>query len=322
MGKWYQNIKINSCGRVMITAGAFVAVTLLGLLAATAEPTTPVMSGIIKPALAAGDEGGYGLRTSGRDAPYSDDNYMVQAVLSPRNHAVIASGIDAQITKMNFESGDKFKKGDVLVEFDCTMDYGRLNEMRSRQRVTERQLDAYKKLQRSDSVSDIEMTVAKENNEQNKAQVQQIEGRLKACRMVAPYAGRVVKRMASKFEYVQTGRVLMEIASSEPLRAEFLIPSKWLRWLNVGTPLKIEINETGRRYNAHIVAVYGEVDPVSQSVQVMAEMEDYHEELLSGMSGRAVFDPQAVNGNIKDGFLGLDLLTPAAGDKDGASPSR
>lgn len=242
-------------------------------------------------------------------APHNDaaQDLRVQAVLSAKRQAVIAGEIDAHIKKINVDNGDIFNKGDTLIEFDCALDAARLREAQSRQRVTQVQLDAYAKLQARESVSEIEYLVAKENNEQNKAQVDQIRSRLKICKITAPFDGRVTNRMASPHEFAQAGRVLMDIASREALRAQFLIPSKWLQWLNVGTPLSIRINETGRTYRAEIVAVYGEVDPVSQSVQVMAELETYHEELLPGMSGQAVFSPETAKQGRERGFLGLML---------------
>ena len=237
----------------------------------------------------------------------SHDEYRVQAVLSSKRRAVLTSALDARITKFNFNNGDTFKKGDVLIEYDCTIDRARLREAESRRRLTEVQLQAYEKLHELKSISDVEFVVAKENHEQNAAVSDQIKGRVKLCQMTAPFDGRVTNKMASQYEFVQTGRVLMDITSREALRAEFLVPSKWLRWMNIDTPLQIFINESDRRYGAKIVAVHGEVDPVSQSVQVVAEMENYHEELLPGMSGYATFDPATVKAQPSRGFLGLVL---------------
>ena len=238
----------------------------------------------------------------------NNERYTVQAVLGAKRQIVLASGIDAKITKLNLESGDHFKKNTVLVEYDCTVDHGRLNEVQSRQRVTEQQLNAYKQLAQMDSASKIELLMAEENNEQNKALITQIKGRLQSCKHIAPWDGRVTRKMASQYEYVQNGRILMEISSLEPLRAEFLVPSRWLRWLNIETPLNIHIGETGRNYAAKIVKIHGEVDPVSRSIQVVAEMEEYHEDLLPGMSGQATFSEQTVRTSVNEGFLGLSLL--------------
>ena len=242
----------------------------------------------------------------------SDESYTVQAILGAKRQIVIASGIDAKITKFKLESGDRFRRGDVLIQYDCTVDRARLKEALSRQRVTEIQLNAYQKLASLDSASAIELTIARENNEQNKAMITQMRGRLQSCQHIAPWNGRVMRKMASQYEYVQTGRVLMEIASHDPLRAEFLIPSRWLRWLNVDTPLNINIGETDNNYAAKIVSIYGEVDPVSQSVQVVAEMEKYHEDLLPGMSGRADFSVDTSDNRAVKGFLGLNLDTHSA----------
>ena len=235
------------------------------------------------------------------------NEYRVQAVLSAKRRAVLASALDARITKLNFENGDIFKKGDVLIEYDCTVDRARVKEAESRRRLTEVQLAAYEKLRELKSISEVEYVVAKENHEQNTALTDQIKGRIRYCQVIAPFDGRVTNKMASQHEFVQTGRVLLDISSREPLRAEFLIPSKWLRWVNVGTPLSIYIGESDSQYSAKIVAIHGEVDPVSQSVQVVAEMGDYHEELLPGMSGHATFDRLAAKQQSDRGFLGLVL---------------
>lgn len=258
-------------------------------------------------------EKGKDAEATTEDPPIEDGNLRVQAILNPKSKVVVASAIDAKIAKFNVENGDLFKKGDVLIEYDCSIDYARLKEAESRQKTTQAQLEAFTKLHTLRSVSEIEYLVAQENNTQNQALVEQIQARLKSCRVVAPFDGRVTNKTASRYEFVQTGRVLLDIASRENLRAEFLIPSQWLRWLNLGTPLKISINETDRSYNAKIVVIHGEVDPVSQSVQVVAQMDEYHEELLQGMSGLAIFDKQAPEEGAIKGFLGL-IVQPPGGD--------
>ena len=237
-------------------------------------------------------------------------DHQVQAVLVARNIAVISSTLDARITKMPLRDGDMFEKGDVIAEFDCGGEVARLREVQARQRLSKTQLDAYNQLKALDVVSKIEVVTALENNAQALAQIEQLRNRISLCKITAPFAGRVVKKTASQYEFVQTGRVLMEIASREPLQAQFLIPSIWLRWLNVGTPVEVYIAETDRRYPAKISRIHGEVDPVSQSLQVDAELDSYSEVLLPGMSGRATFAPEAVFKKPGFGFLGLMVDSP------------
>lgn len=240
-------------------------------------------------------------------AVVQNGEHQVQAVLVAKNIAVISSTLDGRILKMPFQNGDTFNKGDLLVEYDCGGDVARLREVEARHRLSQSQLQAYKQLQDMQVASKIELVQAEENNAQAVAQIEQINNRLSYCKIRAPFAGRVVNKTASNHEFVQTGRVLMELASKEPLQAEFLIPSIWLRWLNVGTPLQIYVAESDKYYNARISRIHGEVDPVSQSVQVDAELESYSEVLLPGMSGKATFAPETVYKKPGFGFMGLVL---------------
>jgi RND family efflux transporter MFP subunit len=246
--------------------------------------------------------------------PGADNKYQVQAVLAAKRSAVLSAGIDARIIDYHFKSGDHFNKGETLVEFDCGVDRARLRELQARQALSERQLQAYNKLKKLKTVSDLELETAVANNAQNLAQIEQINQRLILCKIPAPYDGIVMRTMANNYEFSQTGHVLMEIASREPLQAQFLVSSVWLRWLNIGTPVSIYIDESGKKYDASLVRINGEVDPVSQSVQVVAELSSYNEELLPGMSGKATFDTGNSDAADKFGYHGL-ILEPRAPEK-------
>lgn len=255
------------------------------------------------------------------DEVYPRQKQEVQAVLAARNNAVISSTLDGRIIKFPYRSGDVFEKDDLLVEYDCRVETGRLKEAEARARLTGKQLKAYSELKNLEAIANIELVSAEENHKQNLAMVEQVRGRLNLCRIKAPYRGRVTNKMASEFEFAQTGRVLMEIASRDPLQVEFLVPSVWLRWLNTGTPLDVYIQESGKTYSAKVTRIHGEVDPVSQSVQVTGEIDSYQEELLPGMSGRAIFKPEDVRRKTNFGFLGLMLSNPdAMAEPDTAAP--
>ncbi|TAL39134.1 MAG: efflux RND transporter periplasmic adaptor subunit [Alphaproteobacteria bacterium] len=237
----------------------------------------------------------------------TDSKYQVQAVLVAKNSAVLSSAIDGRIVDYHYRSGDHFGKGDTLVEFDCAVDRAKLKEFQARQSLSARQLAAYNQLRKLKTVSEIELETAAAANSQSLAQIDQISQHLNLCRIVAPFDGRIMRTMANNYEFAQTGRVLMEVSSREPLQAEFIVSSVWLRWLNVGTPVTIYIDESGKRYGAKLVRINGEVDPVSQSVQVVAELDGYNEELLPGMSGKAIFNTDGADAVSKFGYHGLIL---------------
>lgn len=235
----------------------------------------------------------------------SSEDLSVQVILTASRSAVISGTMDGVLIKLPFENGDKFKKGDTLAEYNCQLERGKVEEIKARIRLSDRQLKAYERLREMEAVAEIEYLSVEEANRQEKALLKQARARSALCVIKAPFDGRVKDKASSNYEAVKSGRVLMEVSASEPLHAELLVPSVWLRWLNVGSDLEIHVHESGKTYDAKVIRVHGEVDPVTQTAHVVAQIDGYKEELLPGMSGRAKFIKPVKN--KRAGFLGLNL---------------
>ena len=109
------------------------------------------------------------------------------------------------------------------------------------------------------------------------------------CKVAAPFSGRIAEQKVREQQYVQPGQALLDILDDSALELEFIVPSRWLQWVRPGYSLRIRIDETGRSYPARVQRLGARVDPVSQSVKVVAVIEGKFPELLAGMSGRASF---------------------------------
>lgn len=227
----------------------------------------------------------------------------VEAVLVPRQVTVISSSQDGRISDVLVGHGDTFKKGDLLIAYDCADLEAEADIVRMQQDLTKRKVEGSDKLFKLDIISDLDRIGAQVEDKQAMAKAKLYEARLKDCQIRASFNGRVTNRLANAGEYTRTDRVLLEVASNEPLQAEFLVPSKWLRWVNTGAPVNITIGETEKTYTAKIQRIHGEVDPVSQSIQMMATLDPYTDPLLPGMSGQAVIDVEQVRSAGVRGYL-------------------
>lgn len=208
-----------------------------------------------------------------------------EGVLVPKEKTVISSSRDGKIQSINFDNGDTFKKGDVLLEYTCTDAKSEAQIADLEQDFRKQELDTTMRLLKLDLISKVEEKKAITEAGKAGARLDLYQSKVEDCYIRATYNGRVIKRIASPHEYTRTDRVLLEVASDDDLDIEFLAPSKWLRWLNVGAPFTVELNETGRIYSGQITRIYGEVDPVSQSIQVRGSLLPYQDRLLPGMSG-------------------------------------
>lgn len=227
----------------------------------------------------------------------------VEAVLVPRQVTVISSSQDGRIADVLVGHGDTFKKGDLLIAYDCADLEAEADIVRMQQDLTKRKVEGSDKLFKLDIISDLDRIGAQVEDKQAMAKAKLYEARLKDCQIRASFDGRVTNRLANAGEYTRTDRVLLEVASNEPLQVEFLVPSKWLRWVNTGAPVNITIGETEKTYTAKIQRIHGEVDPVSQSIQMMATLDPYTDPLLPGMSGQAVIDVEQMRSAGVRGYL-------------------
>lgn len=242
-----------------------------------------------------------GSETHAAEYPVEDNSITVDGVLVPKKETVISSSRDGKISNIALENGDHFKKNDVLVRYDCTDLEAEAEMIGMQKQLSETKSKNVDQLFKLDIISDIDRLGAETEDKQLAAKIKMYEARLNDCIIRAEFNGVVTKRLANEGEYTRTDRVLMEVVSGDPLNIEFLLPSKWLRWVNVGAPVTIDINETGRTYNAKIIRIYGAVDPVSQSIQIRAALDPYQDVLLSGMSGKVTIDVSAVK---KEGIIG------------------
>ncbi len=233
----------------------------------------------------------------------NSDSLTVDAVLVPRSSTVISSSQDGKIAAIPLQNGDSFLKGDVLIQYDCA-DLEAEAEMAGYQKdLTQVKSDGLNQLFKLDIISDIDRMNIETENRQAKAKMKIYESKLSSCTIKADFDGHVTKRLANAGEYTRTDRVLMEIASDEPLEIEFLLPSKWLRWVNVGAPLRLTLNENDQNYEARVTRIFGEVDPVSQSIQIRATLESYDTPLLPGMSGKATLSVASIESAGVHGYL-------------------
>jgi multidrug efflux pump subunit AcrA (membrane-fusion protein) len=136
-------------------------------------------------------------------------------------------------------------------------------------------------------VSEAEATKAR-------AEVASSQAVLSKCTTSAPFAGRVAEQKVREQQYVQAGQPLLEILDDSVLELEFIVPSKWLVWLKVGSGFQVAIDETGKTYPAKVQRIGAKVDPVSQSVKLAAAIDGKFAELIAGMSGRVLMTPPVV----------------------------
>jgi membrane fusion protein, multidrug efflux system len=213
----------------------------------------------------------------------------VRVVVRSYETAAISAEINARITRLPEREGDKFTKGDILVEFDCRRLLAEHSAARavvqSRQAAfdTERQRLQYK------STGTLSLEQARAELEKANAEAEGADARKSSCQIVAPFDGRVTEKAAQVHEIAQTNQPLIRVINERKLELMLMVPSAWLTRIRTGTPFRVKFDETGESHGARVLQSTGVIDPVSQSARLIAELVDPGAAVGPGMSGAAVF---------------------------------
>ena len=225
----------------------------------------------------------------------SDKETGLRAQLCPKRFTTLSSELAAKIKKLDLQEGDRFKKGDVLVGFDCTVERARLLKARAQWEVAKKRAEVSRRLAELDSISIMEVEKSLAEVMEAEADIVVMEAIIDKCVIFAPFSGRVSILHARVHQFVSAGQPLLEILDDHDLEVELLIPSQWLMWLKTGKEFLVQIDETGKKYSAKVRRIGASIDPISQSVKIMGKIYDPDGELLSGMSGHAFFQSEISN---------------------------
>lgn len=218
----------------------------------------------------------------------SDGRLRIQ--LTPYQQASIASEIAANISHMPHKDGAAFIKDELLIQFDCSIINAQLNKSEAIAESARSTLKVNKRLAELNAVGSLELEQAIAKAKEAEAELKVMQVTASKCTIKAPFNGRVVKLYADPYQYVTSGKPLLDIVDTSRLEVKMILPSRWLAWLKKGSRFSVQIEELGgRSYPAQVTRVGAKIDALSQSVVVAGEIEGVHPELLPGMSGWATF---------------------------------
>lgn len=214
------------------------------------------------------------------------DAMPVRGVVRAAKKATLAADEPMRATRVAVRLGDAFAEGAVLVEFDCTRQLADRGAAFAALREAELNLHGSRKLDEFQAIGKIELAVSEQRRDRARHELASIDARLKACRVLAPFDGRVAEIDVREHELSRVQQPLLTIVSSGGLEFESIVPSRLLARLNVGDKFLVAVDEIpDRPRRVTIAAIAAAVDPVSKTGTVIAAFDEDVEGLLPGMSG-------------------------------------
>ncbi|MDQ7988661.1 MAG: efflux RND transporter periplasmic adaptor subunit [Candidatus Dactylopiibacterium sp.] len=227
----------------------------------------------------------------------------VRAQLVAVRHAVIASELAGKISALPVREGQRFRQGEILVSYDCTLYRARLDRATQAELAARKKSEVAEQLDKLGSISRADVDQARAAVAVAQAESGVERAMVRRCTLVAPFAGRVGETFVRAAEHVAEGKELLSIHDDSAFEVQTIVPSRWLAWLRPGYPMKISVEETGLTYTAAVARIAGSVDAVSQSVKVIGRLANDRPAgsagaLLPGMSGIVRIEAPAAGASV------------------------
>ncbi|MGE5475263.1 MAG: efflux RND transporter periplasmic adaptor subunit [Bacteroidales bacterium] len=215
----------------------------------------------------------------------------LRAQLTPRDFTTLAAEIGAKVERVAVREGDRFRKGETLISFDCSIQRAQLAEAKASLSAGEKTVAVNARLLELQTIGKLESDVALAERDKARAKVDASAAMISKCAVSAPFDGRVVEQKVRAQQFAQPGQPLLDVLDDSVLELDFVVPSKWLVWLKPGHAFQVAIDETGKTYPVKLTRVAARIDPVSQLVKVSGAIGGHFPELSAGMSGKVLLTP-------------------------------
>ena len=212
-----------------------------------------------------------------------------RALVVASQEAILSSELAARIENIAVKEMQRFKEGDLLIQFDCSLYEAQKDVVSANANSALIKLKSDEQMLQMRSIGKYELELSISEYEKAKSELRIAELNVERCQIKAPFDGAVEEVVVNTFETIQPQVELMKIIQTDILELEMVVSSEWISWLKIGHPIIVYIDEIQKEFNATISGIGANVDAVSQTIQLKGTITDTSPALLPGMSGRVVF---------------------------------
>lgn len=219
---------------------------------------------------------------------FGEELLQSRAIIQSIDRTIISSEIGGRIIVMPKANGDYFKKGETLIKIDCDIYKAEREKIRVKRNLAKIKLDKNIQLKKYNSVGKFDVETSKLELQEEDLNYAIANINVNRCEIKAPYSGRIVEKIANRYQNIKPQEELLEIVNSDYLEIKAVVPALWLSWLKIGQDISIKIDELNIEVKSKILQIDSVVDPKSQTVNLRAKI-DSNGKIIAGMSGTVSF---------------------------------
>lgn len=201
-----------------------------------------------------------------------------------RESVVIAAKQSERIAAVRFESGQRVRKGQILVELDAGTVKAELAEAQANLSDLNAQVARLQNLQSRQLVAKSQLDTANASRNAARARMQAAQERLNDRIIRAPFDGVLGLRQVSQGQFVNAGSVMVNLDDLDHLWVDFPVPESLLSQLNTGMVVDLQSDAAaGQGFTARVIGIDSRVDVATRAIMVRAAIDNSAGKIRPGM---------------------------------------
>ncbi|HZX89577.1 MAG TPA: efflux RND transporter periplasmic adaptor subunit [Rudaea sp.] len=198
--------------------------------------------------------------------------------------ADLALDIAGLVTKVNVQSGDEVKEGQVLLQLRDSEDVAQLHQLEAAAALAEVTFGRAKQQLAVKAISQADYDTAAADLKAKQAAVQQQQVNVAKKQLRAPFAGRAGIVTINPGAFLDSGKMVVTLQQLDPVFVDFHLPQKNLGELHVGQKVTLTLDAfANKSFEGTLSAISPKVDSDTRNVQVEAKVPNPDRVLTPGM---------------------------------------
>jgi membrane fusion protein (multidrug efflux system) len=221
----------------------------------------------------------------------TDDTQAVGSLRSRRG-VMIRPEVSGRITQLNFNDGQRVRKGQLLVQFDDQLPLAQVQQSVAELSIAQANQKRNQELVAQNFISQRSLDESAANLQVAQAKLSLSQATAARLKILAPFDGIVGIRQVNVGDYLKDGADIVNIEDIEAIFVDFRLPERFQSKVRRGQTALLDIDALpGRKYTAQVQAIDPLIDANGRSVGVRGCIDNRQLQLRPGMFARvnAVF---------------------------------
>jgi membrane fusion protein (multidrug efflux system) len=205
----------------------------------------------------------------------------------------VSNELAGKVVGIVFESGQRVRKGDLLVQLDVSTDEAQLQGLEAQAVLAKITLERARQLREANTNSQADLDAAEAQYREAIAGADNVRAGIAKKTIRAPFSGLLGIRQVDLGQFLPAGGTIADLQTLDPIYVDFTLPQQALADLHVGQAVRMTVDAyPGAVFAGEINARNSRVDEATRNISVQATVRNADERLVPGM------------------FAGVDVILP------------